>query len=639
MNGQSQEHVDPWWDADDDRAHEDLFSLMGVLDGFEKDRQRLIALGLALYGDRNAQMFLSGNHSGDIVSGQIDANMSYNLVKSVIDAAQAHIAAQHTLTRVLTQHGDWTMRRKAKKAEQLIEGDYERNDVHRQAHLGFLDAAKTGTTGFKVCTENGQTKIELVRPGEVIVDPVDGEFRDPRAAYQIHYLARDVAMGMFGDADDADDAEDIRAAIATAPTVDPRKRFPWRQCDTNLEMVEIIEAWRRPDPEDWHDAQPGRHVIAIQGATLVDEEWDRRLPFVFWRCDTDTSGMWGRGMAHNLFQIQVDLNYLMRKISRVMHMNSGFHVIVDGTLVTDDDVTDLPGQVYNLRGGGGMVQQLTTSTIPQEWLQMREDLIRHGYEQEGVSQMGATSKKPSGLESGAAIREYNDIESARFAIKSKSFERFIGVDLATLVLEEKRWAAENKLEKPTSVHVQRRRGIKTESIKWSDISLELDSFVAKPSPSSDLPRTSAGRQAQIDGWFQAGFLNREQHMMLTRSPDLASFLDQELAPYDLVLDAIETMLEDTDDNGDPVFVPPDPTQDIQLSLKLVSDAYQRAVIDKVPDERQEMLRRYMVDLKHMQSDAMAAAQPAPTPPGMPADPGMGGMPPEAAAAMPPQMVA
>ena len=592
----STNRTSPWWMAEEGKVHEDLFALLSTLHSYEARRRRDISIGLALYGDKTALGHVTGGRN---IPGLGRTALSYNIVKSVVDAAQAHIAAQHTLSRVLTQRGNWTLQKKAKRCEQLIEGDFDRNNVYTQAHEGFLDAGKTGLTGFKVYTLNGRTQIDLVKPGEVLVDPWDGRNRNPRAIYQISFMDRETIRGLYGD------TPERRKAIDKAPRESGKSMFPWLPQDTTLDTIKVVEGWRTPDPEEYEDPESGRHVICIQGATLLDEDWDRSLPFAFWRYDTETSGFYGRGIAQNLHDLQIEINYILRKMSQCLHTNAGFRILLrddpnGDTEVVEEDITNSPGQVIRVADPNAVMVQVANQ-IPPEFRQQLEDAIRRGFEQEGVSQLAAQSKKPAGLNSGEAIREYNDIESQRFAVKSKSFERFIGVHLATKVIEEKKHAAKTADERPTRAQLKRRRGVKFMDIRWSDIDLDPNDYAVKVSPSSELPRTSAGRQATVDSWMGAGLVDREQYLSLSRNPDLDEFLSFELAPYEIVLDALEDMIEDG------VYSPPEPVQNIQLSLRLASNAVQKHIADGVPDERTELIYRYIADLEAMQAEAEQAA--------------------------------
>lgn len=583
--------AEPWWDAPKDACDGDLLKTADTLRTYEDGRRKDMALHLALYGDAIAKRHVSSARVND----QLDKErLCFNLVKAVCDAAQAQIASQSTRARVLTQKGNWSLQQRAQALEHYLDGVYEENDVHTEAAMGFLDAAKVGATGFKVYPVDGRMCVDLVRPGEVIVDPVDGQYRNPRCLYQECFLPRAVVMGLYG----RDDKK--RRAIETASKASGERLFPWLPHDTTIDTIRVVEAWRRPDPEDWHQAKTGRHVVAIEGATLLDEDWDRGFPFVFWRYDTESVGFWGRGLAQNLRSMQRELNYTLLKLQECMRLNSGYRVLIDRqSKVSAEEITDSPGEViyYDSRNGAAPPQYQVSNTVPDQFFRHVEDIIRRGFEQEGVSLLGATSRKPAGLDSGAAIREYNDVEAARFVVKAKAYERFIGVHLARLIIVERAAAAD--ADKPVRVEVQRRRGVSVKEINWADAEMDAKDYSVQVFPASALPIQPAGRMATVEGWMAAGLIDRDQAMRLLDFPDLDEFQATELAPHEIILDAVERMI----DEG--AYVPPEPVQDLQLTAKLTINAYQRHMIDGAPEDRTELLLRYIEDARAMFAEAQA----------------------------------
>jgi len=58
--------------------------------------------------------------------------------------------------------------------------------------------------------------------------------------------------------------------------------------------------------------------------------------------------------------------------------------------------------------------------VPQEMYAQLQRLIEYAYQQSGVSSLAAQGQKPAGLNSGEAIRNYDDIQSDRFAALAKT---------------------------------------------------------------------------------------------------------------------------------------------------------------------------------------------------------------------------
>jgi hypothetical protein len=73
--------------------------------------------------------------------------------------------------------------------------------------------------------------------------------------------------------------------------------------------------------------------------------------------------------------------------------------------------------------------------MPQEVYQQLERLVNFAYQQAGISQLAAGSKKPEGLNSGVALREFDDNQTDRFASLSRAYDTFF-VDLAYQVTDK-----------------------------------------------------------------------------------------------------------------------------------------------------------------------------------------------------------
>ena len=64
--------------------------------------------------------------------------------------------------------------------------------------------------------------------------------------------------------------------------------------------------------------------------------------------------------------------------------------------------------------GEGQVEYHSPNLVSAELLSERERLLGLTLQMPGISQLAARSMKPAGLDSGVALREYQDIEAERF---------------------------------------------------------------------------------------------------------------------------------------------------------------------------------------------------------------------------------
>ena len=123
------------------------------------------------------------------------------------------------------------------------------------------------------------------------------------------------------------------------------------------------------------------------------------------------------------------------------------------------------------------------------------------FEQMGISQLSATSNKPAGLNSGKALREYNDIETDRFMTIGQMYERFF-LELANHSIG----VAVDIYNDIGSYPVKLPNKKYLETVDWSEIDLSEDDYVMKMYPVSSLPETPEGKLQTIQEYIQAGML-------------------------------------------------------------------------------------------------------------------------------------
>lgn len=594
-----------WWTQPEGEKHTDLFRLVEHCEArYETSRRSDALLHMAMYGDRHAL-------DGLPLNGETPQRLRFNLTKAVIDTVQSEIAAMRPRATILTTAGDWGQKRRAQAMEMAVAGEYDACNVYPQAANGFLDTAKTGFSGFHVYQSGWRPKVELLPVGSIVVDPVEAMHGDPKSIYRVAIVPRYEVLGRWGKTDA------MRKAIEAAPQAETKHWFPWLPTDTQVDPILVIGGHRAPDPDDWRNPGQGACVIAVETATLVDSDWSRPLPYAFHRYDQEAGSFFGKGIAANLLGLQIELNETLLKIQDCIELAVPRTWIPAGAQVDVEQIDDIPGAFLEYAGAQVPTTELA-NTVPPQLLEHAETIIRRGFEQEGVSMMAAMSRKPSGLDSGAALREYNDKGSKRFIIHSQAYEKWVAVDTAELVIDEKRAIAQDPKSEPAPIVAKSRRGrgMGLRKIDWSEASLEDGSYQMQVYPSSSLPSEPSGRTAMVQEWMGAGLIGREAAMQLMDFPDVDAFASLELAPYEYTLWHCEEML---DGNG---YVPPSPLQEPTLSIKLTRQTLMRAEMDGAPESLTEHLYRYIDDLRSYEERAMQEQAPAPglaqpQPPAMP----------------------
>jgi hypothetical protein len=194
--------------------------------------------------------------------------------------------------------------------------------------------------------------------------------------------------------------------------------------------------------------------------------------------------------------------------------------------------------------------------------------------------------KPAGLDSGKALREYNDLETERFMSVAQRYEQTF-MDAAEQMIE---LAKEISEEDPDySVKVKTNEFMKT--IKWKEVDLDEDKYAMQVFPTSFLSSTPAGRLQDVQELLGAGFINKEDGMKLLDFPDLREYYNFNNAGVQDIERQIEKMIDDGK------YETPEPYQNLELGIVKMQQAYLRFRSDGAPDARLELFRRWIEDAR------------------------------------------
>jgi hypothetical protein len=219
--------------------------------------------------------------------------------------------------------------------------------------------------------------------------------------------------------------------------------------------------------------------------------------------------------------------------------------------------------------------------------------------------MQATSQKPEGLDSGAAIRSYDDISTDRFAAVSKKYDN-IFVELAYQITDVAKDIAE-KYGKYQTVYPNKDG---TKEIDLPAMKFLRDPFVIKCFTESSLPRTPAGRTATVTEQVQAGMLTLREGRRLLRFPDLEANEQLDNASEERIFKILDAIVEDGR------YEEPDAFMDLGLAIELSVKYYNLYMAAKLEEEKAEMLRNFFKQCLALQQ----LATPPPMPMGAPATP-------------------
>jgi hypothetical protein len=238
------------------------------------------------------------------------------------------------------------------------------------------------------------------------------------------------------------------------------------------------------------------------------------------------------------------------------------------------------------------------------------------YQDVGISQLSANSQKPAGLNSGKALREYNDIETERFAGFAKSWEQF-HVEIAEDCLEVAKEIA--KEHGKYSLLAPDPKGC--EIIDFASIDMDQDAYIMQSYPVSQMPKDPWGRLEYVQELITAQLLSPEEGSSLLEFPDTSKIMNFKTSELEDIIATVDFMLT----KGK--YLPPEPFQKLDQDengpggIQLMKRAYLMYKNKGCPDEKLDLLYRWVNDalvmLNPPQDPAMTADELTP-PEGVPA---------------------
>lgn len=587
----------PWWTADDGDVNKHVIAYVQEVERVQSSfYDRLIKIA-ALY-DPTEENALDGRG--------VQALVSENVVASNVDTVTAIVAATEIRARFMTDDGDWSTQRRARHLERYADGLSKLLDVDQHCVQAFKDGALKGTGIVKVYVDpDGEVRVERVMVDDIIVDQSETRVGPPKQIHQRCVVSAAALEAMFPEHEDA-----INAAVRQGGK---RTWAEYRPIE-NDEVV-VIESWKLPyGVKGKKGYVPGRRTITIDGADLLDEEYHKAgFPFAVFRWSRRDKGWYGIGLGERLAGHQRLINKTNWQIDRAIDQAA-----VPTTYVSMADA-NIAVKTINRLGSIAVTKSgqppvtVTAPAVSAEVYNRQEVVKASAFEESGVSRMAAQSMKPGGLDSGAALREYRDATTQRFAQQEKGFER-LKLDVILLALD----CCKDLGSRAPVVIRKSKHG--PALIEWKDVDPKENRV--QIAAASNMAKTPAGRTQLALEWAQAGVISQDEARRLMQHPDT----ERAMSLYTAALDDLERCIEEILDGA---ILVPEPYQNLKMGLWRFQASYLKAVGDGAPEDILEALRQWMTQAAWIESQAAAAApQPAgvmpagPTadPMGMPVDP-------------------
>lgn len=600
-----------WWEAGSDKELKDaLLGTASFLKESQNYRYRQAAIYARLYGNMSLYSFVGASISQmDKAMGLPSDRPTFNLVQSAVDTLVSRITQSRPAPIFLTNNGDYKERNLAKKLNNFILGEFYQTKAYDKVALAFRDALVEGTGCLHVYEHEKKTALERVLLTELLIDPSESVYGEPRQMYRIKLVDRAVLSKLTGKAKIVDSAE--QAYVDNS--ADSSK--------TVSDLVMVVEGWRLPSAKG---AKDGRHTLACTNGVLFDETYEKdKFPFVFIHYSPRLLGFWAQGVAEQLMGTQLEINSLLYTISKSIKLVGVPRIFEEvGSKVLGASHNNDIGAIIKYQGTKPSYE--VAPCVPQELYAQLERLIKFGYQQCGVSALDAGAQKPAGLNSGEAIRTYDDISTDRSASVARRYDN-IFIDLAYMMMDSAKDIA--KRDGKYETIYPGKNGV--QQIDLPKVEMLENPYVIQCLNMSSLPKDPAGRLAKVTEMVQSGMITIREGRRLLDFPDLDQIERLANAQEERIFQQLDAIIEDGE------YSPPDTFTELELADQFSVQYINLYAGAKLEEEKMQMLRDYYAQVGALVSQAEAAK--AQQMGGMPGAPQPGATPqavPEAPASSP-----
>ena len=491
---------------------------------------------------------------------------SINVIKSATDTLWAKIAQSKVRPYFNCINGTFKDIQTVKQSQQFFDQFYDAQNVNKKVSDAFRDSCvfERGSIHIDPMAQN----IERVMPWQVYLRPSEE-----------HYGK--LTRGLL-----------------------ERKEFPVTLLPDDLQKKVHAEneALQYCTYLIYYDVNA--HVMArvIEGLGIykIDKFEGTRVPFVQLYYCSPIVGNSSLSIVDMLNSIQLEIDVLMAKVKDASQLNPALTFFVpEGSNIKVSQLDNRVGNVVHYRPTPSQTTSPISSSSPAfidpQYMQTVEELKNLAFEMVGVSQLSATSKKPSGLDSGIALSTMESLEADRFTTQLNQVIRAY-VDIAKICIDV--------FPKDANILPESDMRLK---LKWKDIVEEVDKMSIQFSGADSLSHDPSVKLQQLQMMAQAGILPASRIAQFMQIPDLDSGYSLSNSAINAVMTCIQNCLEAKGDYVIPEFIPftmlKEEILNTQLSLFSIN-------VNGQNDKDIEKLNRLFDQCEDKEAEWQASAVPA-----------------------------
>lgn len=582
----------------------------------EKDRRSYDLFNLRLYG-KNNDLTLYDHFAAQFVdTGRVNIpaveNSKNNRAKAAIDTLASQVSSTDVRARAEVVDGDYKVRRRARKLQGFADGLADELQFPRLKRRAWMDASvfDSGVGVVQLFRSGKRVAAQRVLPTELAIDPSDG-FVDgvPRTIYRCRPVPRANVHADFGSPKRKDAIDAAKPVVGSSATP--------------IDQILVYESWTLPTGPDAGD---GYHIVAVDtldGNLVVDKYEKNHHELVFLSTEDRFTGAWGNSPMTQVRDLQIRINANDYRVERNTKIFSAQHLYVDRS--TNLKKSTLSNEIGTAWEGTGAMppQQIKFQCAPKELYDQIERDGQRIFEDLGVNLQSSQGATEAGLDaSGAARREAKKSLDGRNSIRQQRYEDF-HLDLLRVALsiardianepedeDEVGKARKKKEAKQRGYTVKGRDNRRLTSIDLNAVAIDEADYKLSVKPASIVPTTPEGLIAFGQDMLDLGIWTADVFAEYWQDLDADGRTNALVAKRRNLESKFDRALYE----GEPL-APPDEFTNYKLAMDVGLQFLDQGEEDGVPDKALEKLRRYLRQVKRLDtaSSAPRAATPAVTP--------------------------
>ena len=192
--------LSPWWEfKEPDKAAMYLLTAAAYLKEAQNYRYKQAAIYARLYGNQSLYAFAGSNiNKMDQTKGLPQERPTFNLIQSVTDTLVSRLSQSRPAPVFLTDNGDYKQRTLSKKLNNFVQGEFYQTDAYEKATIALRDALVQGTGVLHTYeTPDHKVGLERVLLTELLIDPTEAMYGEPRQLYRLKLVDREVLKANF----------------------------------------------------------------------------------------------------------------------------------------------------------------------------------------------------------------------------------------------------------------------------------------------------------------------------------------------------------------------------------------------------------------------------------------------------------